>query len=618
MTEKLSSAITNITLDRATFCNEEIDDLSYINFFYGNNGTGKSSIARAIAENDGIVWADEKNRFDYEVLVYDQTFINDNFQSYDNLDGVFLFGKEDIGAQAKIEELTKRKNEKSDERAEIHSELEDKKDRLEWEWDRFRENCFKKTATIRKYFDKCLTGKKRKDTFSNAVLNETKPTGHDLIKLERLYDTAFGDISRTYPIFICPDIQQAYNGLRGKSLLNQVVVGSSDTPFSNFIKALGATASAWVREGHSHYSALAGEKCPYCQQILPATFEKDIAACFDAQYQQDIQDIVQFKNAYEREMTEDIRMLKSNMEDVLDTVDLEDYQEKLRLLESRFEINCQRISEKCKDPSIIVSLEKTDSLLLEINSIIENINKIISENNQIVSEKRKNQAKCTDEIIQYFAFMLADKVKDINAIDKRLNTEIRIMQEREKELQNEINELTTEICSLNKRNVNTEAAVDNINKILKETGFQGFSIRKKENFENVYEIVREDGSIAENLSDGERNFIAFLYFYHLVLGSKNRNENKEKIIVIDDPVSNMDNTAIFAVSSIVREMIKVCRNKTNYADTEIADNYIEQMFILTHSTYFYNAISCQQAAYCGCTSFYTVKKNDNISMVKTD
>lgn len=64
---------------------------------------------------------------------------------------------------------------------------------------------------------------------------------------------------------------------------------------------------------------------------------------------------------------------------------------------------------------------------------------------------------------------------------------------------------------------------------------------------NTYEVIRENGEVAENLSEGERNFIAFLYFYHLVRGSRSSDEVKDKIVVIDDPVSSMDSTALFLV-----------------------------------------------------------------------
>lgn len=116
MQRKVPSAITNITLNRATFTNVPIDELTFVNFFYGNNGAGKSSIAHAIAEDDGIVWTDGKTADDYDVLVYDQGFINDNFMTYGDLKGVFIFGEEDIEAKKKIAELTEQKKQKSDAR----------------------------------------------------------------------------------------------------------------------------------------------------------------------------------------------------------------------------------------------------------------------------------------------------------------------------------------------------------------------------------------------------------------------------------------------------------------------------------------------------------------------
>lgn len=48
MQRKVPSAIANITLNRATFTDVLIDGLTFVNFFYGNNGAGKSSIAHAI------------------------------------------------------------------------------------------------------------------------------------------------------------------------------------------------------------------------------------------------------------------------------------------------------------------------------------------------------------------------------------------------------------------------------------------------------------------------------------------------------------------------------------------------------------------------------------------
>ena len=54
MSGKILSAITDIKLNRATFSDAQIQGLTFINFFYGNNGAGKSSIAHAIEEGDGF------------------------------------------------------------------------------------------------------------------------------------------------------------------------------------------------------------------------------------------------------------------------------------------------------------------------------------------------------------------------------------------------------------------------------------------------------------------------------------------------------------------------------------------------------------------------------------
>lgn len=615
MQRKVPSAIENITLNRATFTDVPVADLTFVNFFYGNNGAGKSSIAHAIEEDDGVVWADGKSADDYDVLVYNQDFINENFVNYGDLKGVFIFGEEDIEAKKRIAELTEEKKKKSDAKVAAGEDYKQKTAGVDAALTQFQDACFSKTADIRKRFEKCMDGKKQKRNFAEAVLGEKAPKEHDLPELERLYGVAFDDTARAYAEFKKAGAT-TYGSLPGKEMLDKVIVSSSDTPFARFLKALGSTASDWVRDGHTHFSGSAGGKCPYCQQKLPANFENEIAATFDAQYQQDIRDLGQFQSTYGRETADIVRVLQTNTTDAMPSLDLRAYQEKLSLLESKFEVNRQRIAEKVKEPSKTVSLEDTDTLLLEIGAMIDGINKLIKANNDVIAAKKSSKEKCKTEIMQYLAFMLADEVTSYKDEVARLEKEIKEITERGTLLRKEISELTREISELNKHNANTEAAIDSINKILRDSGFQGFSIRAKDGVENVYEIVRENGTVAENLSEGERNFIAFLYFYHRVRGSMNSEELKEKIVVIDDPVSSMDSTALFIVSAIVREMINVCRNNTEYLNPQVPGDYIKQLFILTHNVYFHREVTYQQVGYYNCTSFYMIRKNDNVSTVK--
>lgn len=615
MKRKVPSAITQINLNRATFTDVQVDGLTFVNFFYGNNGAGKSSIAHAIDENDGIVWADGKSAADYDVLVYNQDYINDNFVNYGDLKGVFIFGEEDVEAKKRIDELADKKKKKEDAKNAAGEDYKQKTAGVNAALTQFQDNCFSMTAEIRKRFEKCMDGKKQKKGFADAVLGEKSPKEFDLSELERLYDVAFDDTARAYSEFKKAGAT-TYGSLAGKELLDKIIVSSSDTPFANFLKALGSKASDWVRDGHTHFSGVAGGKCPYCQQKLPEDFENDIAATFDAQYQQDICDLGQFQTTYERETANILHTLRENTTDVMTSIDLQAYQEKLTLLESKFEVNRQRIAEKVKEPSKTVSLEDTDTLLLDLGALIDDINKLIKANNDVVAAKKSSKTKCKTEIMQHLAFMLASEVKSYTDEVARLNKEIEEITKRGFALKKEIGKITTEISDLNKHNANTEAAIDSINKILRDSGFQGFSIRAKAGVENVYEIVRENGDVAENLSEGERNFIAFLYFYHRVRGSMNSEELKEKIVVIDDPVSSMDSTALFIVSAIVREMVNVCRNNTEYLNPKVTGDYIKQLFILTHNVYFHREVTYQQVGYYNCTSFYMIRKNDNVSTVK--
>ena len=159
-----------------------------------------------------------------------------------------------------------------------------------------------------------------------------------------------------------------------------------------------------------------------------------------------------------------------------------------------------------------------------------------------------------------------------------------------------IKNLQEELRSLNSQTVETESAMNNINALLKDSGFQGFEIRPKreevvrpdgvtETFlptpARNYEVIRPDtGEVAENLSEGEKNFLAFLYFQQTVFGSKSEEADmREKIVVIDDPVSSMDSGTLFMVGTQVRKMIEVCRNNANNRNPEVTGNFIKQIFI---------------------------------------
>ena len=81
----------------ASFADDEqaIGGLSNNNFFYGSNGSGKTTISRVIADEDAypecaVTWRGGNK---LETLVYNRDFVDRNFNSDAELKGIFTLGE---------------------------------------------------------------------------------------------------------------------------------------------------------------------------------------------------------------------------------------------------------------------------------------------------------------------------------------------------------------------------------------------------------------------------------------------------------------------------------------------------------------------------------------------
>ena len=155
-----------------------------------------------------------------------------------------------------------------------------------------------------------------------------------------------------------------------------------------------------------------------------------------------------------------------------------------------------------------------------------------------------------------------------------------------------------------------QASVDEINRSLSAYGFTTFSIVPMEG-EHYYQIKRENGEIANStLSEGEITFITFLYFMQLVKGGNTpETTNSDRIIVIDDPISSLDSTILFVVSSLIKEEIKkIKKGETN----------VLQLILLTHNVYFHKEVSFIDSRTMpkNDTCFWILRKNNNKSIIQ--
>ena len=252
-------------------------------------------------------------------------------------------------------------------------------------------------------------------------------------------------------------------------------------------------------------------------------------------------------------------------------------------------------------------------------------------NKAIVEAGPKKKKECRDLVFEHMAFVLRDVFEAYNRSVTALGLEMQNLQATITK-QNEIVEtIQGELRDLRSQTVETETAIANINTMLLDAGFQGFVVRPhnevmfSEKGAEVflpqpplhYEVVRTDtGLVATDLSEGEKNFLAFLYFQQRVFGSETSDgDDRQKIVVIDDPVSSMDSSALFIIGEQVRKMIEICRNNADNRGAVMKGNFIKQIFILTHNAYFHREITYPHAHRYEFVSFYLVKKRENRSSV---
>ena len=110
---------------------------------------------------------------------------------------------------------------------------------------------------------------------------------------------------------------------------------------------------------------------------------------------------------------------------------------------------------------------------------------------------------------------------------------------------------TAELRELEKNVTSVQPTVSAINALLASFGFSGFRLRTAGERDHLYEIVHDDGgNAAATLSEGEKSFVCFLYFYHLLRGSVSESDvTSDRIVVFDDPVSCRAWTATCCSSS---------------------------------------------------------------------
>lgn len=615
MTQKIPSEITRIDLFEASYkgtgCHIEP---TYVNFFFGNNGTGKSTIAKAILSGEGVTYASGRTAADYLTLVYNQDFIDAHIRSYRNLKGVFTLNAKNAEVQQQIDEIT----EKRSTTQKALTDAIDKREKMASAQEKLRKDfykeCWNREKAFREEFAKTQTGKGKSEQFTKEILKHP-PQDIDIDEFRRLYESAFSDTSKKYDRFATIDNTSILDTVEGSDILSVVIVNSASTELAGFLRELGATE--WMRQGHDEFACHADGKCPYCGRGLPDNFEQTVLDSFDTRYQANLKKLSDFLLLYRTTANNLFIPLQKIPNEVYPQIDVKPYTDKLNVLKAAIQTNIDAIRAKINNPASTATISDIAPILNEMAFIINNFNALIDANNAIVDAGPKKRSECINQAFSLLAFRLKDVIVAYQQSNAQITTELANLDAEIKTYKAALENIKLILKDLRGQTVETETAKESINTMLRDSGMQGFSLQSKAGVDHVYEVRRPNGDIADNLSEGEKNFIAFLYFYHLVCGSDSAEvETRDKIVVIDDPVSSMDSGSLFIVSTLVRQLIEICRNNADNRNRTVSGNFIKQIFILTHNAYFYREVSYSYVSKYEYVSYYLIRKLDSKSSIK--
>lgn len=570
---------------------ETLSGLSQFNYLFGSNATGKTTVSRIIADEASfptcnVTW---KGGTKLQPMVYNLDFVERNFNQLAELKGVFTLGEKQVDTLAKIATAKGELDALTTKIENLTKGLQGvdgtggKKGELAALQARFRDKCWAQKQKHDAKLQGAFAGYRNSaEKFKSKVFQELASNTATLktqADLEKRAESVFGPTPTAEAAVTSVDTFKLI-AHETNPILKKRVIGKEDVDITAMIKKLGN--SDWVSAGRGFYDVNDG-KCPFCQQSTTEAFAQSLNDYFDETFVTDRKAIDDLATDYAIDAARLQQALAGVIAAPSRFLDVEKLKTEKELLDTKITLNNQRLVGKKKEASQVVELESVGNIAKTVKGLIDAANTQVAAHNKMVANLATERTTLTAQVWKFVLEELKTDLADFKTAKDALDKAIAAMTAQITAATTDKEKKVAEIRELEKQTTSVQPTIDGINQLLAAFGFQGFKLAKGESGTS-YKLVRSDGTDAKvTLSEGEKAFVTFLYFYHLLKGSESDSGmTTDRIVVFDDPVSSLDSDILFIVSSLIKGLFEEVRAGTGH---------IKQIFILTHNVYFHKEVT---------------------------
>lgn len=558
--------------DRFANNSKEFSIIKNINFVFGKNGTGKTTLA------DEII-----NQYsnDYNVCVFkDFAGVIEN----NRLNAIAL-GVENAEIQRQMELIEK-------DIIDIKKEVEEPADDTE--------NLFSKSKKAEANYKR--KGNEIEQFYTNSARNIKNQSNPQIAKTSYSKND-FKDEINNAKLLSDDKINEHKETIKAvKKTANPVVLPSID--LASFLQTVNEILQASVtqqqvitelqnnldkqnfaKEGLRIHEHKQGEKCAFCGNQISEERWQQLGNYFNDEVKKFEDRIKQIMNKINIELDK-----VNHIEEVSIADFYKQFEDKITLLNSQtkslkndYIIFIEKLKTALKEKTKNL-FAKSDKLTLDIpttfDNLIKNFDKTISENNDFSKNLQVEQQKAKDALRYNEIKKALDNFKHDSELSN-LSTLETMKNEAKNKFDAKVAELKQKYVDKNQLILQTkdeEKIAKQINELLKGMGVSSFSLElvndTAEQQKGQYQIKGHNGNVRSvtELSKGEKNIIAFLYFLFSL--DKIEEDLRPKIVVLDDPMTSNDDTMQYLMIGEIQKFYSKLAN----------DSFL---IILTHNCHFY-------------------------------